>query len=363
MVATFSPSGVSTAFQYPTQVTQGSGADETLSAVPGDTNPPIIFEPPPGLSGDALNVEIIATGADNWGGCEIHVSIDNVSYGMIGVIFMSDVQGVLTAAFPIGTDPDTTNTLSVDVTMSNGQINPTTNLYADKFLSIAYVDGELISYSNVTLTSDFNYTLSTYIRRGVYGTTIANHAIGSQFGIISAQTYRQRFAYNLVGTTLYFKFPAFNLLGLQLQNLSDVAFYTYTLQGRGLVPNAWYQSWSVGGVFTDFVLDSFDGNYEIFDVQAPTPLTFAVNFSGSPAPGCEVAPGAAVNLPIQVIHSGGSPTVIGYVAFTPGSTVGAYNVPLSFSMAAGDRMRLIAPPTVDAVISGAYGTITGSQTS
>ena len=361
MATTISPSGVSTAFQYPTQVGQGGGADQSLSATPGDTNPPIIFEPPPALSGDELNVEIIATGSDNWGGCEVHVSIDNTSYGMIGTIFMSDVQGLLTSPFPSGSDPDTTHALTVDVGMSNGQINPTTNLYADKFLSIAFVDGELISYTNVTLTSDFNYTLDTYIRRGVYGTPIGGHVAGSSFGIISANTFRQRFAYNLVGTTLYFKFPAFNLLGLQLQNLADVPYYGYTLQGRGLVPNAWYQSWSVGGVFTDFVLDTYDGNYEIFDVQAPSPLTFAPNFAGSPVPGCEVPPASNVHIYIQVIRSG-TASVVGSIDYTPGSTTGTYNIPTTFTMATGDHMRAYVAATVDSVIAGCYGTIVGSQT-
>jgi hypothetical protein len=360
MTFTVSPSGVSTAFQYPVQVGQGQGAEASIDAVPGNTNAPIIFEPPPTLSGNALNLMIIATGQTDWGGCEIHVSIDDASYGMLGVIFMGEVQGLLTANFPLGSDPDTTNAMMVDVTMSQGQINPTTELYADKFLSLAWVDGEIISYTNVTLTSDFHYTFDTYIRRGVYTTPSAGHSSGAQFGIISAATFRHRFASNLIGTTLYFKFPSFNLLGLQLQNLSDVDAYTYTLTGEGLVPNVWYQSWSVGGKFTDFVLDSWDGNYEIFDVQAPKALTFAPNLAGSPTPGCEVPPAAAVHLQIQTVTVAGTVTTVGTLDYTPGSTSGAYNVPLTFSLAVGDHMRMYAAPTVDSTIAGCYGTIAAS---
>lgn len=356
-----SPSGVSTAFQYPVDTGQGQGVSSQISQQPDDTNPPIIFEPPPALAGNDLNVEIIASGDTTWGGCEVHVSLDNTTYAMLGIIFQGDVQGVLTAAFPITGDPDTTSALQVDVTMSAGQINPAATVYTDAFLALAYVDGEIISYSNVTLTASFMYTFDTYIRRGVYGTPIANHASGASMGIITANTFRQRFPSNLVGHTLYFKFPAFNQLGLQLQALADVAYYTYTLQGRGVVPNAWYQSWSVGGVFTDFVIDTYDGNYEIFDVQAPGPLTFYPNFAGSPTPGCEVPPATAVSLPIQVVRSGSAPVTVGYLQYSPGSTAGAYNVPTTFSLATGDRIRMFAPATTDATIAGCYGTIVGSQ--
>lgn len=361
MATPINPTGVSTAFVYPTQTAQGSGAETIIGTTPPNTNPPIIFEPPPGLAGNALNVEIIASGPENWGGCQVFISMDNETYGNIGTIFLNDVQGVLTAPFPMGSDPDTTDTLSVDVTMSQGQVNPTTQIYADKFLSLALVDAEVIAYTNAVLTGDFAYNFDTYIRRGVYGTVVANHSTGAQFGLILADTFRQVFPYNLIGTTLYFKFPSFNMLGLQTQDLSDLPYYQYTLQGSGVVPSPWFMSWSVGGKFTDFIIDPSDGNYEIFDMQAPMPLVFAQDFMGSPTPGCEVPPSSNVTLTIQLINASGT-SVVGTLTYTSGSTVGAYNVPATFSTGTGDRIRLIAPPGVDGTIAGAYGTIVGSQT-
>lgn len=229
------PSGVSTAFIYPTQTGQGQGIDSIIDATPGFTNPPIIFEPYPMMAGNALNLNIIATGGLNWGGCEVWGSVDNTTYGRIGVIFAGDVQGVLTSALPIGTDPDTTNSIQVDVTMSRGQIISASTQLADDSLSLCYVDGEIIGYSTVTLVSTYHYTLGTYLRRGVYGTTSLAHNSGTQFAIISAEVFRQTYPLNLVGKTVYFKFPSFNQLGLQLQDLSVCVVYTYVFAGHGVV--------------------------------------------------------------------------------------------------------------------------------
>lgn len=353
-------SGVSTAFGYQTQTVQGTGVSPTISASPGFINPPIIFEPPPALAGNALNVEIIATGSTNWGGCQVYVSLDNTTYAQLGTIFAGGVQGGLTTAFPIGSDPDTVHNLTVDVTLSLGTINPAAQIYADDFISLAYVDHEIIAYTAATLTSAYNYSLGTYIRRGVYGTTIANHAANTQFGLITATTFRQTFPFNLLGQTVYFKFPSFNTMGLQTQALADCPAYSYIIQGSGLSPNPWFQSWSVGGKFTDFVIDPWDGNYEIFDIQMPVQTTFAPNFAGSPTPGCEVAPTVTATLTLQKI-SGGTPTTIGTVVFSGGGTVGTYNVASTQVFNVGDRMRLYAPASVDTTIAGAYGTIVGSQ--
>ena len=82
-----SPTGVLTAYGYPTQTSAGQGITAVLTASPGSTNAPIIFEPPAGLSGDQLLVWIIATGASpNWGGCAVYASVDNQTYGALGTI-------------------------------------------------------------------------------------------------------------------------------------------------------------------------------------------------------------------------------------------------------------------------------------
>src|SRR6516164_442548 len=322
-----SPSGVSTAFIYPRQTTStGTGLTQVLSAAPGFTNPPIIFEPPFPLTNGDLLVWIIASGASvNWGGCTVYVSVDNTTYAPIGTILAGAVQGLLTATFPSGADPDTTNTLSVDLTMSRSQLIAGTTQDADDFLTLCYCDHELIAYTAATLTSAYNYSLGTHIRRGCYGTTIGAHGASTQFGRITASTFSFDYPENLVGDTIYFKFPAFNIWGGGAQALSDVTAVPYTLVGGAGVAKNWFQAFSVGGKFPDIAPDPWDSNYEIFDVEFPVAVTFPANFSSSPTPGCEVAPLANVTLTFQTIHAG-TPTTVGTmtIAGVFGTIVGTY---------------------------------------
>jgi hypothetical protein len=355
------PSGVSTAFIYPTQTTAGLGIVPQLNAFPGDVNPPIIFEPGFQVTSNEPQVFIIATGASSdWGGCVVNLSLDGTTYGAVGTILRGGVQGVLTAIFPSHADPDTVDTLSVDVTMSDAQIIAGTTADADKGVTLTYCDGELITYSAAALTSAFHYNLTTYIRRGFYGSTIGSHAIGSQFGLLSMSTFSESFFPTLIGTTVYFKFTSFNTLGGQIQDLADVTAYPYVLTGAGFTPNKWFQSLSVGAKFTDIPIDLWDGNYELFDVVMPVPITFPTGFATSPTPGCEIAPIIDVHLTFQTIHAG-TPTTVGTLNILAGATTGGFTVAAGFTVPAGDRLRCYAPIGVDDTIVGLFGTIVGTR--
>lgn len=355
-----SPTGVGSAFFYPNDPGGGPGIVPLLDADPGNVNAPIIFEPPFGFTNNTLEVMLIVTGANqNWGGCQVWVSLDGTTYGQAGTIFQGGIQGLLTATFPSHTDPDAVDTLSVDVTESNAQLIPYTVNDADHFVSLCYCDHELIAFTGATLTSAFHYNLGTYIRRGCYGSTISSHASGSQFGQITSTTFQQTFLKSYIGTTVHFKFPSFNNLQGGLQDLSVCTDYTYTLTGIGQGPN-WYQSISVGSRFIDMVPDTWDGNYEIFDVQSPGSLAFGANMEFSPLPGCEVAPLVDTTLTLQSI-SGGVATTRGTL-FIPASSLAGTWTNSAFTVPVGDRVRLYAPPNVDQKISGLFGTIVGILT-
>src|SRR5436309_12243610 len=111
MPGTITPIGVGTATLYPRQASAGAGV-ETM-ADPGDTNPPIIFEPPPALSGGDLEVWLIASGGTDWGGCQVWLSSDGNTYALAGTLYRGARQGVLTATLPSHADPDTADTLKV----------------------------------------------------------------------------------------------------------------------------------------------------------------------------------------------------------------------------------------------------------
>src|SRR4051812_50009843 len=90
--------GVGTAALYPKQATAGMPLDPLIN--PGDSSPPIVFEPSPVLTGGALEVWIIATGGPDWGGCQVWLSTDGNTYAYTGTIYKGGRQGVLTAGPP-----------------------------------------------------------------------------------------------------------------------------------------------------------------------------------------------------------------------------------------------------------------------
>jgi hypothetical protein len=71
-------------------------------------------------------------------------------------------MGVLTAQLVSSADPDTTHTLAVDITQSTGILNSGTQADCDNFRTLCYVDGELISYEDATLTGAYRYDLGAH---------------------------------------------------------------------------------------------------------------------------------------------------------------------------------------------------------
>lgn len=264
-LAPIQPTGVGTAWPLPNDNLGGPGIAGVLAQDPGDTNPPIIFEPDSDLAGNTAVVWIIGSGGPFWGGAQVHVSLDDTTYSPVGFLVAGAAQGVLTAPFAAGADPDTANTLSVDLSMSRGQLISGTAGDADFMLqTLAYCDGELIAYSNATLTGAATYDLNTYIRRGTHGTASASHAAGTQFAWVQAP-YDYEFPLSLRGHTVFFKFPAFNTLGAQLQDIADCVAYPYTLRGFGVRPGGGGSGAGAGGYMLPLVTGELPGPVAITD--------------------------------------------------------------------------------------------------
>jgi hypothetical protein len=235
-----------TAEEFPNgigQVTAYTGTTATVTApintnaLPGNVNTPAIFEPNASLTGGTPQVWIGCSGGQYWGGCYVYISFDGgTTYSNIGQINSATIQGVLTATLASpSSQPDTANTLAVDLTESNS-VMPTTATHADAtaLRTLCLVDTELLAYGAVAQgASEYLFNL-TYLERGAYGTTAASHSIGGFFSRInpnSAFTYSLPQAY--VGSTLYFKFVSFNQFKLQIQDIADVDAYAYTTTGAG----------------------------------------------------------------------------------------------------------------------------------
>jgi hypothetical protein len=203
-------------------------------------NAPLIFEPPPVMlaarSITAPQIMIGASGGDNWGGCDVYLSLDSATYKRMGRIAAPSRQGVLANTLASGTDPDTAHTLSVDMSESGRALGSGITADADAFRTLCYVDGELIAYEMATLTGSDLYGL-TYLRRGVYNTTISAHAAGSAFCRLdeSVKSFDLPVTpVSYVGQTLYLKFLSYNIYGGGQQQLSAVSPYTYVPGGSGV---------------------------------------------------------------------------------------------------------------------------------
>jgi len=232
---TIKPIGVGFAIAYPRQ--HSAGPPVNMNVAPGNANAPIVFEPPTSLFGD-IEVCLITSGGPEWGGCFVWVSTDGNTYSIApGRIYKGARQGTLTSNLALHADPDTVDTLAVDLTESAGQLLSGTPSDRDNFVTLCYCDGELVSYQTATLTAAFKYNL-TSLRRGVYGTPISAHQSGSmfaRFGPNDPSLFRYKYPGNLIGQTIYIKLQSFNIYSQALQSLAAVPAYMWTLNGSGTI--------------------------------------------------------------------------------------------------------------------------------
>lgn len=222
-----------------TQTVTNSGFNTAVD--PGPVNPPIIFEAPRSLTaseGSVPEVWVAVSGGNgtvanqNWGGCYVWASTDNVTYDQIGTVDTPARMGVLTAnlAAFASPNPDNTNTLRVSLDMSEGELEDATAADAAAFLTLSYVDGEFLSYQNTDPTGLYDYDIST-LYRGLYGSTGAAHTTGDKFARLDDAIFKYAIPKQYIGQTLYLKFQSYNQFGAGVQDLSECVAYTFTPTG------------------------------------------------------------------------------------------------------------------------------------
>jgi hypothetical protein len=208
-------------------------------ADPGSISTPVIFEATSRVN-QALAYQIwigVAGQNPNWGGCHVYISRDNTNFVQVQDILGNQEinaparMGVTTTALPYGTDPDTTDSVTVDLSESAGQLSSGTAADANNLATLFLIDTELMSYETATLVGSSTYQLGTLLRRGQLGTIPAAHAIGAQFLRIDDAVFKYQLDPIYLGQPLYFKFTSFNLYGNQEQSLADVTSYTFTPPG------------------------------------------------------------------------------------------------------------------------------------
>ena len=99
---------------------------------------------------------------------------DGTTYKQIGTIETRARLGELDSTFASGSDPDTVNSLVVDLAENCAALEAGTTTDADYGNTLCFVDGEIISYSAATMTGQNQVTMGTYIRRGQMNSTIGS---------------------------------------------------------------------------------------------------------------------------------------------------------------------------------------------
>ena len=199
----------------------------------------LIWEPPVLLTNGPQQLWVGASGgtggvADpNWGGCNVWISVDGgTTYGQVAKITNVLQQGVLTAPFGNNTGFDTTDTMSVDMTVSGMPLIPTTDASAQSgFQNLCLVNGELLAFATATLTSANHYNL-TRIQRGMFGSSSGAHAPGDSLTMLQ-NVAKLVLPAQTIGQVLRFKFQSFNIYGGAVQALSACTPYPYTVNGSG----------------------------------------------------------------------------------------------------------------------------------
>ncbi|MEN6472866.1 MAG: phage tail protein [Syntrophaceae bacterium] len=226
---------------------QGNEGEETSSSAdPGDTYDPVFFDPPevlvdpvndfagtkwaPYVYDDFKEFWIALSGGDDWGGCVVYsVATDPYPLSInMGTQTGKSVYGELSATLASGSDPDETNTCSVDLDNSGGELTSVGEGGADALTSLSLIDDELIAFGTATLTGEYAYDL-TYLRRGCFETSIASHSSAAQFIKLDSKIFK--ICYDPIvmdGKTNQYKFPSFNTAGSNSQKLTDVDAYDYT---------------------------------------------------------------------------------------------------------------------------------------
>lgn len=202
----------------------------------GNINPIMIFEPPMQLTHNTLEVWVgISSNKNLFGGCEIYISDDGSTYRLIGKQTQQCRQGILKNHLGVSEkNPDDTNSLVVDMNMSNAELLAGTKEDAERLNTLCYVGGEFLAYKAATLEDIGIYNLR-YLNRGAYGSEVNPHYKGDQFTRIDEDAFLKiSFNKEDIGKEIFIKCPSFNSFGAGIQTLGDVNPYTYKIQGAAL---------------------------------------------------------------------------------------------------------------------------------
>ncbi|HEV2100493.1 MAG TPA: phage tail protein, partial [Stellaceae bacterium] len=336
--------GYSTAVLYTKQ--GAAGYVPNYNSAPGNVNGPLIFEPPAGLLSGDLEIWIGLSGGANWGSAQVWISSDGNSYALAGTVDAPATQGVLTADLPPHASPDTVDPLSIDLAESRGSLFSVSATNAQNLATLSYVGGELLAYETATLTTSYNYNLTT-LYRGAYGTTTADHPSGAQFALLNGAIGHFPYPANLVGQTIYLKFVSMNIVGGGIQDLASVPAYTYALTGAGQA--------TVTVVTGTFVNGRPTAGLVLQRYVFATSVTFPSGLAGSQG---TAGTAATATASFEIQKNGEN---VGAMVFSAAATTATFMMTSPTTFNAGDVLTLLAPATPDLTLADLAWTFIGTM--
>jgi hypothetical protein len=213
--------GVGTGVLYPKGIGGGNGPH--AHDQPGNTSLLAAFQPNTRVTSGANELWLALGGGSSWGGCVVYLSKDGTTYKEVARQYGAARAGSLTAPCAAGADPDTANSISIS---TSGSLSSGTQADADVYATLCLIGQELISYETATLTgstlSANQYTLGTYLRRGIFAGNSSAHGAGEVFVRLDDQITKYTIDPALAGKTVYLKLASFNLYGNEIQDLSGL---------------------------------------------------------------------------------------------------------------------------------------------
>ncbi len=211
--------GAATAAKYETNYDYTRPSIDTNTEA-GDTHAPFIYKMPESQS---IGIAVCGDSDTNWGGCDVWISLDNLSYEYLGNINAPSRYGQLLTDLSANA-----NSVDVELFDKSLQLLSISDMAAQNNAAPIKIGNEWLSYQRAELISTGQYRLSN-ISRGIYGTTPQNHISGDLFVRHDTSNFYYSYTKADEGKKIYLKLPAKNIFGKAVQDLDICSAYQFTV--------------------------------------------------------------------------------------------------------------------------------------
>jgi hypothetical protein len=177
---------------------------------------------PTAATGGVQQLWLGVSAGDNWGGSSVWVSSTGSDYRRVADLNVRARMGTLAAGI-VSASVELNPAQLLDVLVTGAvQIGSASQVDADAYRSLLWVNGELMSYRDATLVASARYEL-VYLHRALYGTASPAHSLGAPWLRLDDALARIDVAAADLGSTLWVKVTSRNALGTYVQGLEEVA--------------------------------------------------------------------------------------------------------------------------------------------